>query len=566
MNSDLGTELAGRVTRAIQATTGLALTHEEALVRPSARAGVDYQCDVAMSLGRKVGKAPREIAAQLVEHLDSADLLAEAVVAGPGFVNLVLSAEALQGKANALLGDPRFGVPAVEPRRIAIDYGSPNVAKEMHVGHLRSAIIGDALARMLRFAGHEVLPHNHLGDWGTPFGMLIEHLPEVTGDIADLNAFYREARARFDADPEFADLARKRVVLLQSGDEATLASWQRLVDESLKHFDAVYELLGVGLTRDDVYGESFYNPYLDGIVEALKGISEISDGAVCVFPDGFTNREGDRLPLIVRKRDGGYGYAATDFATFRYWTGERGATDLLYVVGTPQAQHFAMLFAVCRQAGWLTDEQHAEHLGFGSVLGEDGKMMKTRAGKSIRLVELLTEAVERAAAIVAERSTLPETEQAAVARAIGIGAAKYADLSSDRERDYTFSYDRMLAMEGNTNVYLQYANTRGRSILAKSEEDGGPILLTKPQERELVLTLLRFPSAFASALESYAPHKLCTYLYELATAFSQFYTHCHVLKEENAEVRKSRLSLARLSSDALVLGLSLLGIETPQRL
>jgi arginyl-tRNA synthetase len=571
-DGDVGHELGRRVASALKAGLDVDITPAEALVRPSTRAGVDYQCDVAMSLGRKVGRPPREVAAIVADHLDSGDLLESAEIAGPGFLNLVLRGAWLEQHAAALLDDDRLGiVPAEDPRRIAIDYGSPNVAKEMHVGHLRSSIIGDSIARLLRFQGHEVIPHNHLGDWGTPFGMLIEHLlgedSSAEHTIGDLNGFYQAARAKFDTDPAFADRARQRVVLLQSGDEPTLELWRKLVEESTRHFEKVYELLGVQLTPGDIYGESFYNPFLAEVIDELDagGLTEISDGAVCVFPPGFVNRDGDRLPLIIRKRDGGYGYATTDLATVRYWTKERGVTDLLYVVGSPQSQHFAMIFAASRQAGWLTDSHHAEHIGFGTILGEDGKTMRTRAGGTVKLAELLAEAVDRATSIVAERSELSADEQAGVARAVGIGAVKYADLSGDRERDYTFDWDRMLSMEGNTAVYLQYANARIQSILRKAgDAETARVRLTAPAERELLLTLIRFAAAVDSAAGTYSPHKLCTFLYETAAAFSRFYEQCPILKADVQEdVRRSRLVLARLTSNTLALGLSLLGIEAP---
>src|SRR5437764_3311233 len=375
--------------------------------------------------------------------------------------------------------------------------------------------------------------------------MLIEHLLEVPGKqrtIADLDAFYREARRKFDTDEEFAARARNRVVLLQRGDEDTLRTWRELVDESARHFEDVYAMLGISLTAKDIYGESCYNPYLEAVVEDLEaaGLAELSDGAICVFPEGFRNRDGDPLPLIVRKSDGGYGYAATDLATIRYWTAERGATDLLYVVGAPQAQHFAMVFAVARAAGWLTG--NAEHIGFGTVLGADGKTMRTRAGETVKLADLLTEAVTQAAAVVAERSELDAAGQAEVARAVGIGAVKYADLSGDRERDYVFAWDRMLAKQGNTSVYLQYAHARTRSILQKAGglPDGTDVLLEAPEERALALKLLSFGEALKAATSGYAPHKLCTYLYETAVAFSRFFEECPVLKASSPELRDSR--------------------------
>ncbi|MEV8613617.1 arginine--tRNA ligase [Amycolatopsis sp. NPDC051373] len=571
---EVSEELARRVVDALHRALDVDIAPADALITVSTRDGVDYQCNLAMSLGKRLGRPPREVAAAIVEHLEITDLAEPPEIAGPGFLNFVLRRGWLESSVNALGSDPRLGVePATEPRRIALDYSSPNVAKEMHVGHLRSSVIGDAIVRLLRFAGHEVLPHNHLGDWGTPFGMLIEHLldepPAGPSGIGDLNEFYQAARRKFDSDEAFATRSRERVVKLQSGDTETLATWQGLVDESTRHFNEVYHLLGITLTDEDIYGESFYNPYLAKVVDELEadGLTELSDGAVCVFPEGFHNREGDRLPLIVRKRDGGYGYAATDLATAKYWTTERGATDLLYVVGTPQAQHFAMLFAVCRAAGWL-DGVHAEHIGFGSVLGADGKVMRTRAGETIKLADLLGEAVAQAADVVAERSELSEAEQREVARAVGIGAVKYADLSGDRERDYVFDWDRMLAKDGNTSVYLQYAHARIESILAKAgdQSTGAPVTLAEPAERALALTLLRFGEALRSATSAYAPHKLCTYLYETAVTFSRFYEQCPVLTAETPELRASRVQLATLTSRTLVLGLELLGIEAPRRL
>ncbi|WP_326943330.1 arginine--tRNA ligase [Amycolatopsis sp. NBC_01307] len=570
--ADVTEELARRVVAAAGRALDVDLTPEQALIQASPRDGVDYQANLAMSLGKKLGRPPREVATLIAEAVELDGIADAPEIAGPGFLNFVLRKDWLESRTAAVLGDARLGVPkTAEPRTIALDYSSPNVAKEMHVGHLRSSVIGDALARLLRFAGHEVLPHNHLGDWGTPFGMLIEHLLDVPSEqraIADLDAFYREARRKFDSDEAFATRARTRVVLLQSGDEDTLAVWRTLVDESTRHFDEVYALLGISLTDKDIYGESFYNPYLAAVVDDLEaaGLTELSDGAVCVFPEGFRNREGDRLPLIVRKRDGGYGYAATDLATVRYWTTVRGATDLLYVVGTPQAQHFAMVFSACRTAGWLTG--HAEHVGFGTVLGADGKTMRTRAGETIKLVDLLTEAVTQAAVVVAERSELDAAGQAEVARAVGIGAVKYADLSGDRERDYVFAWERMLAKEGNTSVYLQYAHARTRSILRKAggEPEGTRILLDEPAERALALKLLRFGEALQAATSAYAPHKLCTYLYETAVAFSRFYDDCPVLKAPTPELRASRLRLTTLTAHTLALGLSLLGIDAPDQL
>jgi arginyl-tRNA synthetase len=582
LKGDVGLELGWRVARALRTGLDVEITPEQALVRVSQREGVDYQCNVAMSLAKRLGEQPREVAKAIVTHLEADDLVESPEIAGPGFLNLRLRREWLERQAAQLCADERLGVRMVsEPRRFAIDYSSPNVAKEMHVGHLRSSIIGDALLRLLRFFGHEVVPHNHLGDWGTPFGMLIEHLVDegwtasddsADHTISDLNGFYQQAREKFDADAGFADRARRRVVLLQGGDEATLALWQRLVDESTRHFEQVYDLLGIELTSSDIYGESFYNPALADTISELeaKGMTEISDGALCVFPPGFVNREGQPLPLIVRKADGGYGYATTDLATVRYWIRERGMTDLLYVVGTPQAQHFQMVFATARQAEWLTEKNSTAHIGFGAILGSDGKTIRTRAGGSVKLVDLLNEAVDHATEVVAERSELDVEAQAAVARAVGIGAVKYADLSNDRERDYVFTWERMLATDGNTSVYLQYAYARIRSLLRKAGGEPAPgsrVRIEAPHERALMLKLLQFPGALSLAAETYSPHKVCGYLYDLASVFSGFYENCPILTASTDEdTRCSRLVLAQLTSKTLALGLFLLGIEAPERL
>jgi arginyl-tRNA synthetase len=578
LQGDVGLELAARVAAAVKSSLDLDITAAEALIRPSSRPGADYQCNAAMGLGKKIGRPPREVANAIVEALDAGDLVEQPDIAGPGFINLTLRDSWLAGHMTGLLADERLGVPEADaPRRIAIDYSSPNVAKEMHVGHLRSSIIGDALVRLMRFQGHEVIPHNHLGDWGTPFGMLIEHLLDAgfgaDHTITDLNGFYQEARKKFDADPDFAERSRQRVVLLQSGDEKTLELWHELVAESMRHFQKVYKLLGIGLTPEDNYGESFYNPFLADTVAELesKGLTRISDGALCVFPKGFTNREGEPLPLIMRKSDGGYGYMSTDLATVRYWTRDRGATDLLYAVGTPQSQHFAMVFAASRDAGWLTDEHRAVHVNFGSILGEDGKMFRTRAGGSVKLIDLLNEAIDQATKVLdaRENNDFDAAEKANVARAVGIGAVKYADLSNDREKDYVFSWKKMLATDGNTATYLQYANARPLSILRRAGETPGPgtkVIVAEPAEHALALQLAQLPAAIEAAVDGYTPHKLCTYLYDTATAFSTFFEKCPVLKAPDEETKQSRLALCVLTSKVLTLGLSLLGIEAPARL
>jgi len=580
--ADLRTTLAPRFAAALRAAFGDEHAGADAMIRRSDRA--DFQADVAMALAKKVGKPPRHVAEILLSHLDLEGVCEKVEVAGPGFLNLTLSPAWLARETSTIRASEGLGVePTAKPETVIVDYSSPNAAKEMHVGHIRSTVIGDALARVLQALGHRVVRQNHLGDWGTPFGMLIEHLIDLGGpanastSITDLDEFYRDARAKFDGSPDFAERSRKRVVLLQGGDEPTLALWRAFVETSTRYFGAVYEKLGIGLTEADVRGESFYNPLLPGVITALeeKGLARLSDGAVCAFPEGFTNKEGEPLPLIVRKQDGGYGYATTDLAAIRYRTGELGATLVLYVVGAPQQQHFAMVFATARSAGWLAEPARAEHVAFGSILGPDKKMFKTRAGGTVKLAELLQEAVQRAGdAIATKNPDLDAATRADVARMIGIGALKYVDLSSDRIKDYVFDWDRMLAFEGNAAPYLQYAHARIRSIqrraeaadVAAAKADGLPILLREPAERALAIELLGFGAAVAGVAETFQPHRLCTYLYGLASKFTAFFETCPVLKAESEEIRRSRLALAELTARVLARGLSLLGIEAPERM
>ncbi len=577
-----------RLRAAITAALGPELADTDPVLRRSAQPRFgDFQANGAMALAKVVGRPPREIAEAIVEHLDAEGLCSAVEVAGPGFVNLTLSAESLSAAAVALLGDERLGVTRADPRRVVIDYSAPNVAKEMHVGHLRSTILGDALVRVLDFAGHEVVRQNHLGDWGTPFGMLIEHLVDVGEEeavrelsVGELTTFYKSARDKFDAQTGFADRARQRVVLLQGGDEATLRLWRLLFDASKAYFNTVYDRLGILLTDDDIAAESFYNPRLAAVAAELeeKGLAVVDDGALCVFPPGFTNREAQPLPLIIRYSTGGYGYATTDLAALRYRSLELRADRILYVVGAPQATHLAMIFEVGRMAGWLgSDGPAAEHVQFGSILGQDRKMYKTRSGESVRLIDLLDEAQERAAAKVAEANPdLDAASRRQVAAVVGIGAVKYADLSSDRVKDYVFDWDRMLAFDGNTAPYLQYAHARIRSIFrrAGTDEPGrhgdggdpGRVVVCEPAERALVLQLLGLDEVVAAVAESLQPHRLCTYLFEVASAFTTFYEQCPVLRAPDADTRASRLALCELTARTLALGLGLLGIEAPDRM
>jgi arginyl-tRNA synthetase len=579
--TDPQSALAALLRAAVTAAFGAAHAGVDPMVRRSERA--DYQADLAMGLAKTLRQSPRQVATAIVAAADFGSLCERVEIAGPGFINFTLKTSAIEQGLAVLAADDRLGVPRpAQVDRIVIDYSSPNVAKEMHVGHVRTTIIGDALARVLEFVGHEVIRQNHIGDWGTPFGMLIEHLLDVSGgqpiahsNLGELNDFYRAARVKFDSDPAFADRARHRVVLLQAGDARTLELWRELVEISKLHFFAIYHKLGVTLQAADIRGESAYNSALPETAAELErlGLAKINDGALCVFAPGFANREGEPLPLIVRKQDGGFGYAATDLAALRYRTQTLRGTRLLYVVGAPQAQHFAMVFAVGELAGWLKPPVRAEHVAFGAVLGADKKMLKTRAGDTVRLASLLDEAVERAEAELKRRD--PDGDPAVrrtLAPQIGIGAIKYADLSNDRIKDYVFDWDRMLAAEGRTGPYLQYAYARIHSIFRKAAEGGiargttATIRLAEPAERALALELLGFGRAVTEAAETLHPHRLCGYLYDLAAAFTAFFEACPVLRAPDDATRDSRLALCGLTARALARGLDLLGIHAPERM
>ena len=585
--SGLESLLTERLRAAFAAVAGEPV---DPIVRRSPRA--DFQANGALGLAKRLGRPPREVAAEVVAEAEKGglrELVADVEVAGPGFLNLTLADGALGDLASTLVGDERLGVaPAAsdEADVVVVDYSAPNAAKEMHVGHLRSTIIGDAVVRLLEWRGHTVIRQNHIGEWGTPFGMLIEHLLDIGEaeaaaelSVGDLNGFYKAARQKFDADEAFQERSRARVVLLQGGDEATLRLWDLLVEQSKQYFLAVYDRLDVRLDRDDFAGESIYNDQLSATADELSrlGLLREDEGAQCVFPDGFRGRDGDPLPMIVVKSDGGFGYDTTDLAALRYRTHDLKATRLLYVVGAPQQLHLQMLFEVGREAGWLSrsgdpaDGPRAEHVSFGSVLGADGKILRTRAGASIKLSELLDEAVTRAAAEVASRNPdLPAAEAAEVADAVGIGAVKYADLSTDRNKDYVFDYGRMLAFDGNTAPYLQYAHTRIQSIFRRAEvvpeACTGPVVITEPAERELAIELLSLADVLSDVERNLELHRLAHYLYGVATAFTSFYEHCPVLRAEDEELRASRLALCALTAHTLSLGLSLIGIETPPRM
>jgi len=537
-----------------------------------------FQANAAMALGKHLKTNPRDIAMAVVDKLTAEPSFAAVEVAGPGFINLTLSDGILESHLHAQKKDTRFGVPTVEPLTIVVDYSAPNVAKEMHVGHLRSTIIGDACVRLLEWQGHEVLRRNHIGDWGTPFGMLIEHLldigeTEATQELSqgDLNTFYRAARGKFEVSDEFKERARGRVVKLQSGDQETLRLWRLLIEQSQSYFISVYQKMNVRLDGTEFFGESAYNEMLQPTLNELqeKGLIVESDGAECLYPAGFTNREKQPLPLIVKKRDGGFGYAATDLAAIRNRIKELNADRILYVVGTPQKQHLEMIYEGARMVHWLAPPTTAEHISFGSVLGTDGKMFKSRAGDTVKLADLLDEAVQRALAVIVEKKPeLEANEQQRVAEFVGIGAVKYADLSNERTRDYVFDFDQMLALEGNTAPYLQYAHARIQSILrqADASELGGKIQLAHDSERALSLQLLRFPEIVRDVSDSLLFHRLATWLYDTASSYSGFYNNCPVLKCTDKSIRRSRLALCQLTASLLKTGIGIMGIEAPDRM
>ena len=574
--------VAARVQAALSAAFGPSYADTDPVIRPSQFA--DLQANVALPLAKKLGRRPREVAEEITANLDTAGVVSEVQVSGPGFINLTLSDGWIAGEAQRALEDERLAVPlADKPQKVVVEYSSPNVAKEMHVGHLRTTIVGDAIARILAFLGHEVVRDNHVGDWGTPFGMLIEHLLDLGEDaaarddssVSDLTAFYQAARQKFEGDEAFADRSRRRVVALQAGDAETLRLWNVLVEVSKRYFNSVYGRLGVTLTDDDIKGESYYNDLLAPTARELedKGIAVISDGALCAFPPGFTGREGEPLPVIIRKSDGGYNYSTTDLATIRYRVDTEHVDRMVYVVGAPQSLHFQMVFAVARMAGWLNDEVKAEHAQIGNVLGTDGKILRTRAGGTVKLSELLDEAVERAGAVFDEiqhDEPFDDATRAAIVQAVGMGAVKYADLSVARDSEYTFDFDRMISFNGKTGPYLQYATARIRSIFRKGgvapEDATGPITLTHPAERALALELLGFGAVLKQAGETAEPHRLASYVYSVADAYTTFYENCPVLKAPDEETKASRLALCAATLRTLVTGLGLLGVPTPERM
>ena len=555
------------------------------------KATVEDHGDVALpchSLAGILKKAPQEIAKQISE-LVASDLQSFAIVSSmSGFVNITAKPEWLSKRLSILLADPRLGVSVDEKKTFAVDYSAPNVAKEMHVGHLRSTVIGDTIVRMLEFMGHTVIRENHVGDWGTPFGMLIEHLLDLGEDraanelgVGDLDSFYKQARSKFVSDEEFANRSRSRVVLLQGGDAETLRLWRILVDESMRYFNEVYSMLGVMLTDDDIRGESSYQELLPEVVERLResGDLEESDGADVVFPGGWVNRDGEPLPMIIRKADGGYNYSTSDLACIIDRVERLGCDGFLYVVGTPQKQHFEMVFQVAKKAGFMSHNHQAVHVNFGSVLDTDGKVLKSREGEVIKLHDLLEEAIRRAEQSIDDKNPdLLGKEREEVARAVGIGAVKYADLSTERTKDYVFDWEKMLSFEGNTAPYLQYAYARISSIFRKWGGDRESLTtnfeslmeseLSTLRGEEILLSrrLVEFPSILDDSVSTFSPHKLCKHLHSIASSFASFYENCAILKEDNEIISQRRLALCEATSRELKLGLEMMGINVPERM
>ncbi|MCK9047743.1 arginine--tRNA ligase [Haemophilus influenzae] len=553
----------------------------DALVRQSGKPQFgDYQANGIMAAAKKLGLNPREFAQKVLDNLQLSDIAEKLEIAGPGFINIFLNPTWLTTEISAALSHKNLGIQATNKQTVVIDYSSPNVAKEMHVGHLRSTIIGDAVARTLEFLGHNVIRANHVGDWGTQFGMLIAYLEKMQNEHAsemelqDLEAFYREAKKHYDEDEIFAEKARNYVVKLQGGDEYCRAMWKRLVDITMQQNQHNYDRLNVTLTEKDVMGESLYNPMLPSIVEDLKkqGLAVENDGALVVYLDEFKNKDGDPMGVIVQKKDGGFLYTTTDIAAAKYRYETLKANRALVFSDTRQSQHMQQAWLITRKAGYVPDSFSLEHKNFGMMLGKDGKPFKTRTGGTVKLADLLNEAIERATVLINEKNTnLSNDEKQAVIEAIGIGSVKYADLSKNRTTDYVFDWDNMLSFEGNTAPYMQYAYTRIRSIFNKTEINStallaAPLTIKDDKERTLAIKLLQFEEAVQTVGKEGTPHVLCAYLYELAGIFSSFYEHCPILNAEDEAVKLSRLKLALLTEKTLKQGLELLGIKTVEKM
>ncbi|WP_448533487.1 arginine--tRNA ligase [Parathermosynechococcus lividus] len=577
--------LGDRLLSALQKVVDLP-HYPQPLVVPATQAKFgDYQSTVCLTLAKQVGQSPRDLAAAVVAALDINDLCEPVEIAGAGFLNFRLKPEFLVQALQAALGSDRLGIaPTGHPRRVVVDFSSPNIAKEMHVGHLRSTIIGDCIARILEFQGHDVLRLNHVGDWGTQFGMLIAYLNEVYPDaltkadaldLGDLVTFYKQAKQRFDTDPEFQQKARQQVVALQQGDEHSRRAWQLLCNQSRREFQKIYDLLDIEITER---GESFYNPYLPAVIDdlAAQGLLVEDQGAKVVFLEGFTNKEGQPQPLIIQKSDGGYNYATTDLAALRYRIQQDQADWLIYVTDVGQSNHFAQFFQVAKRAGWVPPNITLTHVPFGLVLGEDGKRLKTRSGETIRLIDLLTEAIARSRSDLEQRLAVEDRQESpefinTVAEVIGIGAVKYADLSQNRNSNYVFSYDKMLSLQGNTAPYLIYAYVRVQGLTRRGNIDWGllseavPIHIEEDSEQALAKHLVQFEETLDLVMAELLPNRLCQYLFELSQRFNQFYDRCPILTAPEP-LKQSRLALAYLTASTLKLGLSLLGIRVLDRI
>ena len=556
-------------------------TQCEALVRQSGKVQFgDYQANGIMPAAKKLGLNPREFAQSVLDKAELQDIAEKTEIAGPGFINIFLKDTWLADNISCAVQDPKLGVHNPEKQTVVVDYSSPNVAKEMHVGHLRSTIIGDAVVRTLEFLGNNVIRANHVGDWGTQFGMLIAYLEKMENEhasemeLSDLEAFYRAAKKHYDEDPVFAEKARNYVVKLQSGDEYCRTMWQKLVKITMQQNQHNYDRLNVTLTDKDVMGESLYNPMLPGIVEDLKkqGLAVEDDGALVVYLDEFKNKDGDPMGVIVQKKDGGFLYTTTDIAAAKYRYETLKAHRALVFSDTRQSQHMQQAWLITRKAGYVPDSFQLEHKNFGMMLGKDGKPFKTRSGDTVKLADLLDEAIERADVLISQKSTaLSEQEKADVIEAVGIGSVKYADLSKNRTTDYVFDWDNMLSFEGNTAPYMQYAYARIRSIfnrsqIALSEVEQAQLSITDEKERALAIKLLQFEEAVQVVGKEGTPHVLCAYLYELAGVFSSFYEHCPILNNDDQQVKLSRLKLALLTERTLKQGLDLLGIKTVEKM
>lgn len=573
--------LNDHIAQELEAITGLASVNAN-VITSSKREFGDYQANGVMALAKQLGRNPRELGAELIARLESGKLpLVERYeLAGPGFINIHLSSEALSQRANEILASPELLIASTDtPLTIVVDYSSPNLAKEMHVGHLRGTIIGDCISRVLERQGHRVIRQNHVGDWGTQFGMLITFMRESDASkdvaLADLETFYRAAKEKFDSDPEFAIRSREAVVKLQGGDEETLNAWRSFIDTSLTHCQAVYDKLNVTLTLGDLKPESFYNPELHSVVERLEsaGLLSESEGARCVFLDEFKGKDDKLLPVIIQKSDGGYLYATTDLAAIDYRSHALNADRSLYVVDARQSLHFQQVFAVAAAAGFSSSSISLEHISYGTMMGSDGKPFKTRSGDTVKLVELLDEAVTRAFALVTEKNPgLDEDERHEIATAVGIASVKYSDLSKNRTSDYVFDWSTMLSFEGNTAPYLMYAYARIKSLLAKqidAELQGrlllNPTAFNEPEEKLLLAKALQLAETIEAVGQDCFPNTLSNYLYELAGVFMRFYEACPI-QGAAPEIRSHRLALCLLAAEALKQGLELLGINTLERM